>query len=222
MFLPHLFVAIIFNFHFFHIFIFPPPFFFPCYLSPLSLFPLIFFHFFTFQFTPDGQSVTIKLRKVPAESPNLRIKRTPSQLANRLKMSRKLLPTSGSQRRKSFEDEDCDNEKKKSFFSMFSRSPSSNSNSSSFSAFFSFFNCLNVFSSLKSTSIHHVDELENCNGDDPYVHGMLVMDVIDAGAGMAPEDSKRLFKEIIQFNPSELQVHHHINVFFLLVLRYFI
>jgi signal transduction histidine kinase len=36
--------------------------------------------------------------------------------------------------------------------------------------------------------------------------GTLVLEVIDSGVGMAVEDSKRLFKEVIQFNPSELQV----------------
>jgi signal transduction histidine kinase len=36
--------------------------------------------------------------------------------------------------------------------------------------------------------------------------GYLVLEVIDSGVGMAPEDSKRLFKEIVQFNPSKLQV----------------
>ena len=36
--------------------------------------------------------------------------------------------------------------------------------------------------------------------------GYLVLEVIDTGVGMAPEDSKRLFKEIVQFNPSKLQV----------------
>jgi signal transduction histidine kinase len=40
--------------------------------------------------------------------------------------------------------------------------------------------------------------------DDEY--GYLVLDVIDTGVGMVPEDSCRLFKEIIQFNPGELQV----------------
>ena len=37
-------------------------------------------------------------------------------------------------------------------------------------------------------------------------NGYLVVEVRDSGVGMAPEDSKRLFKEIVQFNPSELQV----------------
>ena len=36
--------------------------------------------------------------------------------------------------------------------------------------------------------------------------GMLVVDVVDLGVGMRPEDTSRLFKEIIQFNPGELQV----------------
>lgn len=32
-----------------------------------------------------------------------------------------------------------------------------------------------------------------------------MLEVIDAGVGMNPEDSKRIFKEVVQFNPSELQ-----------------
>ena len=35
--------------------------------------------------------------------------------------------------------------------------------------------------------------------------GMLVIDIKDSGAGISPENQKRLFKEIIQFNPEELQ-----------------
>lgn len=40
----------------------------------------------------------------------------------------------------------------------------------------------------------------------PSNSGYLILEVIDSGVGMAPEDSKRLFKEIVQFNPSKLQV----------------
>lgn len=40
----------------------------------------------------------------------------------------------------------------------------------------------------------------------PNNSGFLILEVIDSGVGMAPEDSKRLFKEIVQFNPSKLQV----------------
>jgi signal transduction histidine kinase len=39
--------------------------------------------------------------------------------------------------------------------------------------------------------------------------GVVLIEVIDSGAGMAPEDQKRLFKEVIQFNPNELQVDYH-------------
>jgi signal transduction histidine kinase len=50
----------------------------------------------------------------------------------------------------------------------------------------------------------------------PNNSGFLILEVIDSGVGMAPEDSKRLFKEIVQFNPSKLQVSFVIVYFFLL------
>lgn len=43
-----------------------------------------------------------------------------------------------------------------------------------------------------------------CCADEDY--GVLVLDVIDSGVGMAPEDSRRIFNEVVQFNPGELQV----------------
>lgn len=42
-----------------------------------------------------------------------------------------------------------------------------------------------------------------CSADEDY--GSLVLDVIDSGVGMAPEDSRRIFNEVVQFNPGELQ-----------------
>ena len=36
-------------------------------------------------------------------------------------------------------------------------------------------------------------------------HGKLVVVVIDNGPGISPENQKRLFKEIVQFNPELLQ-----------------
>ena len=39
-----------------------------------------------------------------------------------------------------------------------------------------------------------------------YPNGALVLEIIDEGVGMAPDDYKRLFKSVIQFNPNELQV----------------
>ena len=47
--------------------------------------------------------------------------------------------------------------------------------------------------------------------ESKHVFGTLVVDVIDSGVGMASEETKRLFKEIIQFNPSELQVNLILN-----------
>ena len=39
-----------------------------------------------------------------------------------------------------------------------------------------------------------------------YPDGALVLEITDEGVGMAPDDYKRLFKSVIQFNPNELQV----------------
>ena len=39
-----------------------------------------------------------------------------------------------------------------------------------------------------------------------YPNGALVLEVIDEGVGMAPDDYKKLFKSVVQFNPNELQV----------------
>ena len=36
-------------------------------------------------------------------------------------------------------------------------------------------------------------------------YGTLVIDVIDQGAGISPENQKRLFNEVVQFNPEKLQ-----------------
>jgi len=41
--------------------------------------------------------------------------------------------------------------------------------------------------------------------DDPGVPGFLVVDVVDTGAGISPENQQKLFKEIVQFQPEKLQ-----------------
>lgn len=41
--------------------------------------------------------------------------------------------------------------------------------------------------------------------DSPSPIEALLIQVVDSGVGMRPEDSKRLFKEVVQFNPGELQ-----------------
>ena len=43
--------------------------------------------------------------------------------------------------------------------------------------------------------------------------GYLLVEVTDTGVGMDPADSKRLFKEIVQFNPSKLQVRKNMMRF---------
>ena len=58
--------------------------------------------------------------------------------------------------------------------------------------------------------VGHVTEADNqdvCGGGGRgYTqHGILRISVIDSGAGISPENQKRLFKEIVQFNPEVLQ-----------------
>ena len=48
--------------------------------------------------------------------------------------------------------------------------------------------------------------------------GYLLVEVTDTGVGMDPADSKRLFKEIVQFNPSKLQVRKTLTRQFILVI----
>ena len=73
-------------------------------------------------------------------------------------------------------------------------------------------------SALSNSDLRHDRDLESGNLysdsipvtrkmiEDDVDLGTLILEVIDSGVGMAAEDSKRLFKEVIQFNPSELQV----------------
>ena len=49
-----------------------------------------------------------------------------------------------------------------------------------------------------------------------YPYGALVLEIIDQGVGMTSEEYKLLFKDIVQFNPQELQVglirkHSHLG-----------
>ena len=46
---------------------------------------------------------------------------------------------------------------------------------------------------------------ESSNENVREERGMLVLEIKDSGAGISSENQKRLFKEIIQFNPEELQ-----------------
>ena len=48
-----------------------------------------------------------------------------------------------------------------------------------------------------------------------YPNGALILEIIDEGVGMEPDDYKKLFKSIVQFNPSELQVQfsYKLNIF---------
>ena len=44
-----------------------------------------------------------------------------------------------------------------------------------------------------------------CNGSSDIIHGKLVIVVTDTGAGISDENQRRLFNEIVQFNPEVLQ-----------------
>ena len=39
-----------------------------------------------------------------------------------------------------------------------------------------------------------------------YPFGALILEIIDEGVGMMAEEYNLLFKDIVQFNPNELQV----------------
>jgi CheY-like chemotaxis protein len=49
------------------------------------------------------------------------------------------------------------------------------------------------------------DRLQEQMGDDSGTKGMLRITVTDTGAGISPENQKKLFKEVVQFNPEKLQ-----------------
>ena len=53
-------------------------------------------------------------------------------------------------------------------------------------------------------------------------NGMLYISVIDSGAGISSENQKKLFGEIVQFNPEKLQVLLVLSYFLMLILlKYF-
>ena len=52
--------------------------------------------------------------------------------------------------------------------------------------------------------------------------GMLYISVTDSGAGISTENQKKLFKEIVQFNPEKLQVVSFTFILFYLLNFYFI
>ena len=62
---------------------------------------------------------------------------------------------------------------------------------------------------------NNIKKIENTGNDhikavydqSKHIYGTLIIDIIDSGVGMALEESNRLFKEIVQFNPGELQVN---------------
>ena len=52
-------------------------------------------------------------------------------------------------------------------------------------------------------AVINIDQAPNCDGGQ--VSGELVIEVQDSGAGISEENQRRLFKEVIQFNPELLQ-----------------
>jgi signal transduction histidine kinase len=49
------------------------------------------------------------------------------------------------------------------------------------------------------------DDIECRMSSESVVHGHLIIEVSDTGAGISPENQKRLFTDIVQFNPEILQ-----------------
>jgi CheY-like chemotaxis protein/two-component sensor histidine kinase len=65
-----------------------------------------------------------------------------------------------------------------------------------------------IFMSTNSNSSAEIsamnDDIE-CGLDFTFTDGTLLLEVSDTGAGISPENQKRLFKDIVQFNPEILQ-----------------
>ena len=140
------------------------------------------------QFTPDGNSVTIKLRK-STTSPRQSVPRYPGSALDRsnndvsdCEGKTSLDSHPHPQEPVSVTDTDLDIEcgMLKKWCSRITRPPS------------------------PSVGLPVEDPQDFVAAEEDY--GMLILDVIDSGAGMAPEDSKRLFNEVVQFNPGKLQV----------------
>ena len=131
------------------------------------------------KFTPVGQSVTIKARKVMPDLRNVRYKSSSSVSSKSMLSKLKRQPL----------QKEINHDRLLKKLGFLGRYPSA------------------------KDSDHDIESAEtNPSGhDDSKPHsicssGYLVVEVSDSGVGMAPEDSKRLFKEIVQFNPSKLQV----------------
>ena len=52
-------------------------------------------------------------------------------------------------------------------------------------------------------AVINIDQTPSCDGD--LVSGVLIIEVRDSGAGISEENQRRLFKEVVQFNPELLQ-----------------
>ena len=58
-----------------------------------------------------------------------------------------------------------------------------------------------------SNNEHHktIESTKSAISDKQFIDGTLVIEFRDSGAGISPENQKRLFHEIVQFNPDKLQ-----------------
>jgi signal transduction histidine kinase len=129
-----------------------------------------FLSYITVQFTPEGGTVTIRLRKIPPKK-------------HLLEEASIMIET----------DAAVTHAQKGRTFSSISAIPSYDSKEKE----------RDLESGLIYTDSIPVTRTMTENAADL---GTLVLEVVDSGVGMAVEDSKRLFKEVIQFNPSDLQV----------------
>ena len=192
---------------------------------------------YLFQFTPDGQSVTIKIRKInPVQGLEKHVKR--KSFTDTFDTFKSII---NKKMASSFTSQSCSNSmavNRKNSTDNYPNDIENNihvSNNDSNDKNEDNFLWRNYYKKLpkfqknnnkhdsKESKLHENGALYNCDkfkkidisGEDndqivydqsKHIYGTLIIDIIDSGVGMALEDANRLFKEIVQFNPGELQV----------------
>ena len=163
------------------------------------------------KFTPVGQSVTIKARKFILD------------ISNKNDLSNYVLTSKD--KKNSLSSFPSKSKEKNYFYSImncFLSCPSTNNdndNSSNNNNDIEVGNYININNNKGYDTTDNSYNAENNNNNNNIIststvseYGFLIVEVTDSGVGMAPEDSKRLFKEIVQFNPSKLQVKIYVNL----------